>query len=170
LGATETPSPLQYYITPSTYITSRQCYRSRVPSLSLCHSCNVGCQLLPSPCEGKLLRSHKIFNIPFLVAWGHEEGRRLGQVRGLPSSHLEPFNLSSPDSVQPRSSITKLTGNKNISPELVAKVQRYEGAHLVCLCKYDYCGHFSHLRILVEWFGEHAFLRPRCFSGKLCWH
>ena len=36
-------------------------------------------------------------------------------------------------SVQPRSNIARLSENKDISPELVARVSRMEGAHLVCV-------------------------------------
>ena len=36
-------------------------------------------------------------------------------------------------SVQPRSNVARLSEKKDISPELVARVARMEGAHMVCL-------------------------------------
>lgn len=34
-------------------------------------------------------------------------------------------------SVQPRSNIARFSGNKNLSPEVVARLARMDGAHLV---------------------------------------
>lgn len=36
-------------------------------------------------------------------------------------------------SVQPRSNVARLSEKKDISPELIARVARMEGAHLVCV-------------------------------------
>lgn len=44
--------------------------------------------------------------------------------------NIEGRNANIYLSVQPRSNITKVVNNKNISPELAARIQRMEGAHL----------------------------------------